>query len=133
MTPVLIGRWQTRLFLLGVIGTIISIPFVPFAGSNPFEVLAFVAIAGLFWDVIYTFIQKFHWDRDWPAVFQFGAGVWEFIVVLIAAFGLGLFGPGNPILLFIHYWTIWIFTFLFSQSFMRILFPRWRFFGGRIF
>ena len=132
MTPVLIGRWQTRLFLLAVIGTLITIPFAIVAGENAFEALAFVTISGLFWDIIYTFIQKFHWDRDWPAVFQFGAGVWEFIILLIAAFGFGVFGPGNPVLLIIHYWTVWFITFFISQSFMRILFPRWRFFGGRI-
>ncbi|MEM8862762.1 MAG: hypothetical protein AAGD96_31005 [Chloroflexota bacterium] len=133
MTPVLIGRWQTRLFLLGIIGTLITIPFAAFAGGLAFEVLAFVTITGLFWDIIYSFIQKFHWDRDWPAVFQFGAGVWEFFILLIAAFGFGVFGPGNPALLFIHYWTVWFITFFISQSLMRILFPRWRFFGGRIF
>ena len=34
--------------------------------------------------------------------------------------------------LFIHYWAVWLATFLASQSIMRIIFPRWRFFGGRI-
>ena len=132
MTPVLIGRWQTRLFLMLTFGLLVTIPFVAAGGINPAFVLAFVTLTGFFWDILYTFIQKFHWDHDWPASFQFGAGVWEFIILFIAAFGLGVFGPLNLFNLFFHYWAVWLTTFLASQSIMRIIFPRWRFFGGRI-
>lgn len=132
MTPVLVGRWQTRLFLMLTFGLAVTIPFVIFGGGNPLVILAFVTLTGFLWDILYTLIQKFHWDHDWPAVFQFGAGVWECIILFIAAFGLGIFGPGNPIIIFFHYWAVWLTTFLASQSIMRIIFPRWRFFGGRI-
>ena len=132
MTPVLIGRWQTRLFLMLTFGLLVTIPFVIAGGINPAIVLAFVTVTGFFWDVLYTFIQKFHWDHDWPASFQFGAGVLEFIILFIAAFGLGVFGTLNLFNLFFHYWAVWLTTFLASQSIMRIIFPRWRFFGGRI-
>lgn len=132
MTPVLTGRWQTRLFLMLTLGVIVTIPFVMAGGINPAIVLAFVTLTGLVWDILYSFIQKFHWDHDWPASFQFGAGVWEFIALAIVVFGFNLIGPFNPVLLFFHYWAVWLVTFLASQSVMRIIFPRWRFFGGRI-
>ena len=132
MTPVLSGRWQTRLFLMLTLGVMITIPFSMFGGPFPFIVLAYVTVTGFLWDILYTLIQKFHWDHDWPASFQFGAGIWEFIMLLIAIFGFGVIGPGNLAILFIHYWAVWLATFLASQSIMRIIFPRWRFFGGRI-
>ena len=134
MTPVLFGRWQTRLFLLGTVGTLITLLIAGYQGSIvPFLILGYVIVTGFFWDIIYSLIQKFHWDRDWPAVLQFGAGVWEFIVVAIMLFGFRIFGPpGNPFIFSFHYWTVWLATFICSQSVMRIIFPRWRFYGGRI-
>ncbi len=134
MTPVLSGRWQTRLFLLGTVGTLITLLIAGFQGSIvPFLILAYVTFSGFFWDIIYSFIQKFHWDHDWPAVLQFLAGVWEFIVLAIIVYGFRLLGPpGNPFILFFHYWAVWLATFICSQSVMRIIFPRWRFYGGRI-
>ncbi|MDE5116507.1 MAG: hypothetical protein O4860_04405, partial [Trichodesmium sp. St2_bin2_1] len=72
MTPTLFGRWQTRLLLLATVGILITIPF-----SEPiyFSVLAYIAILGLFWDVVYDFLQKFRWDRDWPGVYQLLAAI----------------------------------------------------------
>ncbi|MFT5195101.1 MAG: hypothetical protein ACI9EW_001888 [Cellvibrionaceae bacterium] len=134
MTPVLFGRWQTRLFLLGVVGSLVTLLFALAQGSfTPFLILAFVTFTGFFWDIIYSFIQKFHWDRDWPAMLQFLAGVWEFIILALIVYRFQLFGPpGNPLILFFHYWAVWLTTFICSQSIMRIIFPRWRFYGGRI-
>ena len=80
MTPTLFGRWQTRLLLLATVGILITIPF-----SEPiyFSVLAYIAILGLFWDVVYDFLQKFRWDRDWPGVYQLLAAIWEAIFLLL--------------------------------------------------
>ncbi|HIK07188.1 MAG TPA: hypothetical protein IGS40_21270 [Trichormus sp. M33_DOE_039] len=143
MTPTLFGRWQTRLLLLATVGVIVSLPFAfglinPIAaGSIYFWILGYVAIFGLGWDVLYNFLQKFRWDRDWPAAYQLLAGIWELVFVLC---GVKIFGflpvplPKEviPVDAFIlHYSFVWLSVFIASQSIMRILFPRWRFRGGQ--
>ncbi|MBD2193952.1 MULTISPECIES: hypothetical protein [Calothrix] len=139
MTPTLFGRWQTRLLLLATVGVVVSLPFaIGLIGNTPstayFWVLAYVAIFGLGWDVLYNYLQKFRWDRDWPAAYQLLAGIWEFIFVFC---GVKIFGflpiPKEelaPQFLLIHYSIVWLAIFISSQSLMRIIFPRWRFRGG---
>lgn len=141
MTPTLFGRWQTRLLLLATVGVLVSLPFaagIIGSGANSvyFWILGYVAIFGLGWDVVYDKLQKYRWDRDWPAVFQLGAGIWEFIFVFC---GVKLFGflpiplPKEELLLggfLLHYSVVWLAVFITSQSLMRIIFPRWRFRGG---
>ena len=132
MTPTLFGRWQTRLLLLATVGILITIPF-----SEPiyFSVLAYIAILGLFWDVVYDFLQKFRWDRDWPGVYQLLAAIWEAIFLLLIANTIDLpllevsyLETGNFTL---HYSLVWLGLYIVSQTLMRIYFPRWRFRGGR--
>ncbi|MCL2937167.1 MAG: hypothetical protein MGU50_11655 [Trichodesmium sp. MAG_R02] len=132
MTPTLFGRWQTRLLLLATVGILITIPF-----SEPiyFSVLAYIAILGLFWDVVYDFLQKFRWDRDWPGVYQLLAAIWEAIFLLLIANTIDLpllevsdLETGNFAL---HYSLVWLGRYIVSQTLMRIFFPRWRFRGGR--
>ncbi|MGD1872745.1 MAG: hypothetical protein ACFB02_06800 [Mastigocoleus sp.] len=139
MTPTLLGRWQTRIFLLATVGVFISIPFAmgltgfP-GGMSYFSVLFYVALFGLIWDVVYDQIQKSRWDRDWPAAYQLFAGIWELIVILFLVFPLNVpgIGAGKSVpAIFVHYSVVWISTFIASQSLMRILFVRWRFFGGQ--
>jgi hypothetical protein len=147
MTPTLIGRWQTRLLLFATLGILVTLPFaLGYIGSpqSPvfFAVLGYVALFGLAWDAVYTYIQKFRWDRDWPAVFQLAAGVWEalfllFLIKLQAGLNVN-FLAGIPQDLALswfaaHYSCVWLAIFIASQSLMRILFPRWRFRGGRLF
>ena len=142
MTPTLFGRWQTRLLLLATVGILISLPFAmgiigPGANSVYFWILGYVAIFGLVWDIAYDQIQKYRWDRDWPAVYQVIAGIWEMIFVFC---GVKLFGflpipiPKEglqPLTFFLHYICVRFGVFLVSQSLMRIIFPRWRFRGGQ--
>ncbi|MGB7443640.1 MAG: hypothetical protein WA919_21465 [Coleofasciculaceae cyanobacterium] len=141
MTPTLFGRWQTRLFLLATVGIFTTLPFylgiiLPNLGAVSFWILAYVALFGLVWDVLYIYLQRFRWDRDWPGILQLLTGVWEglFLACLLKFVGL----PGVPkadLSLFwftIHYSFVWLVVYLASQSFMRILFPRWRFRGGRL-
>ena len=33
---------------------------------------------------------------------------------------------------FFHYFVVWLAVFIASQSIMRVLFVRWRFFGGQV-
>lgn len=143
MTPTLFGRWQTRLLLLATVGVLVSLPF--FLGwINPnatgpiyFWILGYVAAFGLVWDIVYDVLQKYRWDRDWPAAYQLFAGIWEFIFVFC---GVKIFGflpipiPKEElpeVIFLIHYSVVWLSVFIASQSLMRILFPRWRFRGGQ--
>ncbi|MDP5015835.1 hypothetical protein FJR11_22340 [Anabaena sp. UHCC 0187] len=142
MTPTLLGRWQTRLLLLATVGVLVSIPFAIGLISNKpnliyFWILAYVAIFGLGWDILYNYLQKSRWDRDWPAVYQLFAGIWEMVFVFC---GVKIWGflpipmPKNelsPSIFLLHYSIVWLAVFISSQSLMRIIFPRWRFRGGK--
>lgn len=139
MTPTLLGRWQTRLLLFLTVGILLTLPF-SIAIDGPFYSLLFsIMFWGFFWDCLYTVIQKFRWDRDWPATFQVIAGLWEafFLLLIISAFGIdGRYIEDGSFSVFwftIHYSTVWLGIFTASQILMRILFPQWRFRGGRWF
>jgi hypothetical protein len=136
MTPVLIGRWQTRLLLLGTAGVLITLLFGYLYDDyrTVFSFLGYVALFGLVWDVIYNYIQGYRWDQDWPPAFQLAAGIVEglFLWAMVVLVGLPGANPYPPFSQFLaHYATVWIVTFLLSQSFLRIIFPRWRYDGGR--
>lgn len=142
MTPTLLGRWQTRLLLLATVGVLISLPFaMGIIGSGANEVyywiLGYVAIFGLGWDVVYNQIQKYRWDRDWPAAYQLMAGIWEMIFVYCGVKILGFLPIPipkeelDPLSFLFHYGMVWLGVFIVSQSLMRIVFPRWRFRGGQ--
>jgi hypothetical protein len=139
MTPTLFGRWQTRLFLLATVGVLVTLPFASgLIGPGPdityFLILIYVGIFGCGWDVLYNYLQKFRWDRDWPAVYQLFAGIWEMIFIWL---GIGVVHflplPKQAFwgVFFLHYSSVWLGVFIASQSLMRIIFPRWRFRGGQ--
>ena len=132
MTPTLFGRWQTRLLLLATVGILITIPF---GELIYFLVLGYIAVLGLFWDILYDLLQKFRWDRDWPGIYQLLAAIWEAIFLLFIAKTIDL-----PLLemsdfkiknFALHYSLVWLGLYIVSQTVMRIYFPRWRFLGGR--
>jgi uncharacterized membrane protein len=142
MTPTLFGRWQTRLLLLATVGVLVSLPFAMGAVGSPpssvyFWILAYVAVFGLGWDILYDYLQKLRWDRDWPAAFQLLAGIGEFVFVACAVKVFGFLPiplPKEELPFFwvlVHYSVVWLAVFITSQSLMRILFPRWRFRGGQ--
>ncbi len=133
MTPTLSGRWQTRFFLTVVVGLPVALFFVFVFRSNvPLLVLGMAFVSGLIWDVFYNRFQKFFWDHDWPPVLQVAASVYEgcFIAVLIFLVGL-LDSPPTGAMFVLNYSTVWLATFIASHSLLRILFPHWRFRGGR--
>ncbi|MEB3282024.1 MAG: hypothetical protein VKK42_24200 [Lyngbya sp.] len=141
MTPTLWGRWQTRIFLLATVGVFVTLPFwMGFIGKPSwiyFALLGYIALFGLVWDTLYIYLQKFRWDRDWPGLFQLLAGIWEGLFVGGLAQTIGLPGISPQVFhlgLFIcHYTGVWLATYLASQTLTRILFPHWRFRGGRWF
>ncbi|NJL40747.1 MAG: hypothetical protein HC840_22135 [Leptolyngbyaceae cyanobacterium RM2_2_4] len=139
MTPTLFGRWQSRLLLLATVGLLVTLPFsmgwiVP--GSYPvfLGVLGYVAAFGLGWDLLYDYLQKIRWDRDWPAAFQLLAGIWEagFILLLFRTVGLPGVARTTPIGWFaLHYSLVWLAVFTVSQTLLRVVFLRSRFRGGQ--
>ena len=137
MTPTLLGRLQTRLLLFLTVGVVLTFPFAIAIAGPFFSILFWIMILGFFWDCLYTFIQTFRWDRDWPAAYQVIAGIWEafFLLSIIVSFGLygSDFGDFSVFWFTVHYSTVWLGIFIASQVLMRLLFPRWRFRGGRWF
>lgn len=142
MTPTLIGRWQTRLFLFATVGVVITWPFSlgliePNFGAGYFRVLGYLVLFGCGWDILYNYLQKFRWDRDWPGAIQLLTGIWEAIFVACVVKSVGLPSvPREDLSLFwfaIHYSLVWLGIYVASHTLMRILFPRWRFRGGQIF
>ena len=147
MTPTLLGRWQTRLFLLGTVGALITLifAFVFKDFVTPFALLEYILWFGFLWDILYNFLQSLRWDRDWPPLFFVGGGLMEALLVwgLVKAnflwAMLGLVGlPGvNPGLTFAqfaaHYGTVFTVTLLLMLSLMKVVFFKWRFRGGELF
>ncbi len=140
MTPTLIGRWQTRILLLGTLGILVTIPFSLNGESVYFQVLLAIAVLGCLWDIFYNQLQTVRWDHDWPATLQVGSGIWEafffyvpfrYLISNILKIGWLIDIPFDKFLL--HYACIWLAVFTASQTLMRIIFPRWRFHGGEWF
>ena len=144
MTPTLMGRWQTRLILLGTIGLAVTLIFGRLVDdyTTPLTLLGYVLVIGFVWDMFYDYMQTLRWDQDWPPVLQLATGIIE------AAFLWGLILVGDQIgwlggtlpriapslsvgLFLTHYTLVWVTTFLATQGVLRIIFPRWRFHGGK--
>lgn len=94
MTPVLMGRWQTRIFVSLTVGLIWTIVITPFLLINPpgadgyelalssdvplgdtykltLAALLITTVFGcLFWDVVNHGLMQFRWEKDWPAFFN---------------------------------------------------------------
>lgn len=139
MTPTLLGRWETRFFLLATIGAIITliVGLVIKNIATPFLLLGYVFAFGLVWDCIYQFISTFRWDRDWPTSFQVAAGIVEGALVWALLNYVGLPGiPAKtvPFVVFISmYASIWVLTFILMQGPLRTFLVRWRYQGGEWF
>jgi hypothetical protein len=149
MTPTLIGRFQTRLFLILVVGvpwTLLISPLLPVPATVhlptvyrvTYSALGLVAAIGLLWDAIYYGLQQLRWDKDWPSLFSLLNGLNEGVSTWIALHIFGTLGgtlaPSNPMFgaFVLHFSTTWILIWLAMQGPMRILFLRWRFQGGRV-
>ena len=153
MTPTLLGRIQSRLFLLATVGSIITLLIVPvlpvqidgqgasgiddLGGSYAiaFTALAVVAVLGVVvWEPLYHLLQQFRWEKDWPTLFGLLTGINEGI---LAWFVLQWLQPEGGVRIevggfAIMFSVIWIGVFLFANGPMRVVFLRWRFRGGRI-
>ncbi|MEM9613363.1 MAG: hypothetical protein AAF962_25725 [Actinomycetota bacterium] len=141
MTPTLLGRIQSRLFLLGTVGllwTILVVPVLPKFGASIGEVygvtisaLVIVAFFGIGWEFLYHLIQQYRWEKDWPILYGLITGIPEGILTwLIVAVS---FNPTpSGVTFFLHFASTWIVVWLVANGPFRVFLLRWRFRGGRI-
>lgn len=146
MTPTLLGRWQTRLFLLSTVGLFITlvVGFLFKDFVTPLALLGYVLLFGFIWDILYNFLQSLRWDRDWPPLFLAGGGLLEALWVwglvkanyLWAVLGLaGLPGVDTGLSLTqfaIHYGMVFAAVLLMMLGPMKVIFLKWRFRGGQL-
>lgn len=137
MTPILWGRWQTRLFLMIVFGIPITLIFgVLYADfQTPLTLIIYVIILGLIWDILYNWLQTLRWDNDWPPAVHFLTGITELLTVWLLTRLVAVPGVSSTLTFaqfFAHYTTVWLVTFSIMWGPMKVIFPHWRFRGGRI-
>jgi hypothetical protein len=133
--PTLMGRIQTRVFLLVVVGGIWTLILSPFLGAATFLVLLTVLVLGLGWELVYHFIQQFRWEKDWPTFFGLVTAINEGLLVWLllsagAVPGLPTGVPGGVFL--VQFVTTWLLVWLVANGPMRVPFVHWRFRGGRL-
>ena len=143
MVPTLIGRIQTRLFVLAVIGSLLTLLVTPLLGlgvplgaayRTTFTVLVVVAVLGVGWELVYHGLQQFRWEKDWPTLFGLLTAVNEGALVY-AVLSLRLLpgvGPGPLGAFLVDFFVVWVGTWAFVNGPMRVPFIRWRFHGGRV-
>jgi hypothetical protein len=144
MVPTLNGRIQTRLFLLAVIGGLVTLVIVPaLPGSAPlgdkyrngFLILATVAVLGVLWELLYHFLMQWRWEKDWPTLFGLVTSVPEGLLIwllLIVGAVPGIVGTVGGAAFIIQFALIWLAVWLVANGPMRVPFIRWRFQGGRL-
>ena len=144
MVPTLNGRIQTRVFLLAVIGGLITVVVVPWLpGSAPIGdkyrnglmILASVMVLGVLWEFFYHLLMQWRWEKDWPTLFGLVTGVPEGVLLwLLLAAGVvpGIVGTVSGAAYAIQFALVWLGVWLVANGPMRVPFIRWRFNGGRL-
>jgi hypothetical protein len=144
MVPTLLGRIQTRLFLLAVIGGIVTAiiaPVLPVSAPladkyrDAYLVLAAVAVLGIGWEFLYQLLMQWRWEKDWPTLFGLVTLVPEGLLVwlLLQAGAIpGIVGTVSAPAFCIDFLAVWLSVWLVANGPMRVPFIRWRFRGGRL-
>jgi hypothetical protein len=141
MVPILLGRIQTRLFLLALVGSAVTAavtPLLPAVDSpygTTFAILAAVAMLGIGWEVVYHVLMQFRWEKDWPTLFGLLTALNEGLLVwVLLRGGLVPFAAVPPPLpaFLVHFGVVWLAVWLVANGPMRVPFVRWRFRGGRL-
>jgi hypothetical protein len=140
VTPTLLGRIETRIFALGLVGGLWTLLITPLLPSDAplgelyettYTVLAIVIVVGIPWELLYHFLQQFRWEKDWPTMFGLLTGINEGIVAWFIVGAVRDPGPDGASFV-IHFATTWVLVWLFVNGPMRVPFIRWRFRGGRL-
>jgi hypothetical protein len=143
--PTLLGRIQTRIFVLALIGSLATLvvslvlPSAPDSLSDTYQttfaVLIAVAVLGIGWELLYHGLMQFRWEKDWPMMFGLitavneGALVW-FLIKADVIPGVSSDLAFSTFL--VDFAVVWLATFLFVNGPMRVPFLRWRHNGGRL-
>jgi hypothetical protein len=138
VVPVLLGRLQTRLFLLVVVGSAVTAIVTPLIGANyrtTFAILAAVAVLGIGWELLYHLLMQFRWEKDWPSLFGLLTAVPEGVLlwVLLDRGAVPTVDSAPPLAAYAaHFGSVWLSVWLVANGPMRVPFLRWRFQGGRL-
>ena len=144
MLPTLGGRIQTRLFLLAVVGGIVTLiigPILPISAPlsvvyrDTFIILAAVAVLGIGWEFLYHFLMQWRWEKDWPTLFGLVTLVPEGLLIwllLLAGVIPGIVGQLPAPAFVIDFLAVWVAVWLWANGPMRVPAIRWRFRGGRL-
>lgn len=144
MVPTLNGRIQTRLFLLAVVGGLITLIITPVLPGNApvgdkyrdtYLVLLTVAVLGVLWECLYHFLMQWRWEKDWPTLFGLVTAAPEGLLIwLLLSVGAipGIVGHVSGAAFAILFGLIWLGVWLTANGPMRVPFIRWRFNGGRL-
>ena len=144
MVPTLPGRIQTRIFLLAMVGVIVTALITPVAGipgtlsaqyKMTYIILAAVLVLGIPWELLYHLLMQWRWEKDWPTLFGLVEGVPEgaliWILLSIGAIP-GIVGHVGGAAFLIQFILVWLGVWLVANGPMRVPFIRWRFQGGRL-
>ena len=132
VTPTLLGRIQTRLLLLVVVGVPLTLLVATLLNGvtlpDGLMTLAIMAVVGVAWELLYHLLQQLRWDKDWPSIAALAAGVPESLVTwqVLAALDVK---PGATWAFGLHFGLVWVAAWLVAQGPMRVLAPQWRFHG----
>ena len=144
MLPTLGGRIQTRLWLLAVIGGLVTLiigPVLPVSAPlgtvyrDNFLILAAIAVLGIGWECLYHLVMQWRWEKDWPTLFGLVTVVPEGLLVwvLLRAGAIpGIQGTVPAPAYVIDLLAVWLSVWLVANGPMRVPFIRWRFHGGRL-
>jgi hypothetical protein len=144
VVPTLNGRIQTRIFLVAVVGgliTLIIVPVLPGSASlgdkyrNAFLVLLSIAVLGVLWELLYHLLMQWRWEKDWPTLFGLVEGIPEGVLIWIllgAGVIPGIVGKVSGADFLIQFILVWLGVWLAVNGPIRVPFIRWRFHGGRL-
>jgi hypothetical protein len=143
MVPTLAGRIESRIFLLGTVGVIVTAlitPLLPLPGplsaayKTVYIVLATMLVLGIAWEFLYHVLMQWRWEKDWPSLFALVTVVPEGILAWILLATQSVPGIKSlPLSAFlIEFLVVWVCVWLVGQGPMRVPFIRWRFHGGRV-
>lgn len=140
MTPTLLGRIQSRVIVLLVVGliwTALITPILPSGAASlgdlyamTFRAVVITTMLGaVLWEPLYHLAQQYRWEKDWPTGLGLLTAVPEGVMVLLILQGSGPVPLGAFL---IHFLTTWLLVWFVVNGPLRVLLPRWRFRGGRI-
>lgn len=144
MTLTLRGRMQTRAVLTGCVGLpaallaalLAALPMRDGSGAEPTPIvatLALMTVLGMGWECLYHGLQQRRADRDWPSLAALLAVLVEIGPLALAAAALPDGArPGSGAAFVVPVLGAWSAAWLVAQGPLRVVVPRWRFSGGRL-